>query len=280
MGQAPVKGQVRFGPLASESQFEQCAELQKAVWGFTRSDLVSARMLATSQRYGGTLIGAFESPDSLVGFVFSFPALWREQRLEHSHMLAVLPRCQNRGIGSSLKQRQRKAVLQKEIELITWTFDPLVAKNAYINLQKLGVRVCRYYHNLYGESTSSKLHQLGTDRFLAEWKLAGGSSSRKKGRNGPLIIRVSESRRGLWPEARDVGRSDSLLLIEIPSDIQRLINDYPEAARRWRTTTREVFSHYLSQDYTVTGFERRKDTTGQLRTFYVIEHEEPDDATE
>lgn len=272
MGQAPVRNFPDYRPLCSGEEFEQCADLQSEVWGFAERDIVSARMLATCHRFGATLIGAFGSSDRLIGFVFGFPATDGGERLEHSHMLAVLPEFQNQGVGKRLKVLQREAALEKGLKRITWTFDPLVAKNAYLNLEKLGVVVRRYYENLYGESTSSELHSgLGTDRFLAEWHLQGeGEPARQRGNPVPVI--AASQQEVLVPLDADLLRTEETLLAEIPSDIQELKRKDPEVAERWRQVTRKVFQHYLEAGYAITGLLRR-DEEGKTRTSYVLRKE-------
>ena len=165
--------QFQIREIEGSSELEACALLQVETWGFDKLDVVSSSMLASCQRHGGVLLGAFEPAATLIGFVFSLPAPLGGRSIQHSHMLAVHSGYRDRGVGVSLKMAQQQRVLELGQDLITWTFDPLESKNGHLNLNKLNAVVNRYYVNLYGEKTSSELHSaLGTDRFLAEWNLA------------------------------------------------------------------------------------------------------------
>jgi predicted GNAT superfamily acetyltransferase len=88
-------------------------------------------------------------------------------------MVGVDPEFRGRGIGQALKLAQKQAVLAQGLDLMRWTFEPLAAENATLNLAKLGAEAVAYIPNLYGDATTSPLHQgLGTDRLLVEWRLA------------------------------------------------------------------------------------------------------------
>jgi len=151
-------------------ELEACVHLQKEVWGFNDIDIVPARVFLVASKIGGQVIGAFRG-DELVGYTLSIPGNRDGHVYLHSHMLAVKESCRNLGLGRKLKLAQRADALEKGIELIEWTFDPLEIKNAYLNIVKLGAIARRYNINQYGSFSSPLQGGLPSDRLVAEWWL-------------------------------------------------------------------------------------------------------------
>lgn len=161
---------VTLRALHDVDEFEACVQLQKQVWGFDDADLVPVRMFVVAHKVGGQVFGAFDQP-RLVGYALALPGDRNGHLYLHSHMLAVAPEYRNAGLGRLLKLRQREDALERGIDLMEWTFDPLEIKNAYFNIERLGAIARRYVPNQYG-ITSSALHAgLPTDRLVAEWWL-------------------------------------------------------------------------------------------------------------
>jgi predicted GNAT superfamily acetyltransferase len=155
--------------LTTIPEFEQCLELQREGFGWSDADLMPVRFFIVTHHIGGLVLGAYEG-DKLVGFLSSIPGIRDDFFYWHSHMLVVSQIYRNKGVGSRLKFSQREYAIKRGIRLIEWTFDPLEARNAYFNFQKLGVIVRRYHPNLYGEATGMQ-GGLPTDRIVAEWWL-------------------------------------------------------------------------------------------------------------
>jgi predicted GNAT superfamily acetyltransferase len=131
---------------------------------------VPEAIFGVAGKTGGQVLGAFQH-DKLIGFALSFSAQSKTRTYLHSHMVAVVPKYQNQGVGRLLKLAQRQEALERGVDLIEWTFDPFQIKNAYFNIARLGAIVRRYIPNCYGR-TSSPLHGgLPTDRLVAEWWL-------------------------------------------------------------------------------------------------------------
>jgi predicted GNAT superfamily acetyltransferase len=147
--------------LTSTEEFEACLDLQRDGFGWSEVELMPTRFFVVSRHIGGLVLGAFED-DTLVGFLSAIPGLKSDMPYWHSHMLAVRHARRDSGIGFQLKQVQKERALKQGIRLIEWTFDPLASRNAYFNIEKLGVIVRRYYPEFYGE---------GGDRLIAEWWL-------------------------------------------------------------------------------------------------------------
>ena len=272
--------------LLCAEDLPDCVELQQLVWNFDRNDLVSDQMLATCQNYGGILLGARMSDGSLGGFAFSFPAIWKEQIHQHSHMLAVREELQDRGIGIALKFAQYKEARLRGFQMLTWTFDPLETKNAHLNLNKIGVIVQHYYINLYGEQTSSELHSgLGTDRFLAEWVIEKDNLSTNicfqlkpdEMLSYPQIMptRIFEHK-WLAPDTPNLTEMAPRLLVEVPKDIQGLKRHSLKLAMDWRLQIRKVFTLYFSRGYQVSRLLISSDCEkdNNSRMFYLLEVQE------
>ena len=151
-------------------EFQACVDLQREVWGFSDADLIPVRMFVVASKIGGQVLGAFAGA-SLIGFALSIPGSRNGRTYLHSHMLAVHAAYRNAGLGQRLKLAQRDDAVARGFELMEWTFDPLEIKNAYLNIEKLGVIVRRYTLNQYGISSSPLQGGLPTDRCVAEWWL-------------------------------------------------------------------------------------------------------------
>ena len=227
-------------------------------------------------------MGAFDD-DTMIGFVFGVPAIHYGRPSQHSHMLAVLPEYRNHNIGFKLKIAQREEALRRNIDLITWAFDPLQSKNAHLNINKLGVIACSYDINLYGESSSSKLHSgLGTDRLLAEWWLVSDKvktvidgqiqdAVKKVPTTGSNINRTERDEQGfLIPVEPNLTLTDDVLLLEIPDDIDKMKVSNIDAAHRWRALIQKTFLHYFNAEYYVDSFQVERE--GNIRrVYYVLE---------
>ena len=149
-------------------------KLQQEVWGCNDLEVVPALHMIAALQVGAIVVGAFDG-GSLIGFAYGFPGFEGEHRVIHSDMLAVRSSWRDRGIGRALKLAQREGALARGVDRITWTFDPLQTRNAFLNFEKLGVVADRYLRDFYGQ-TSSPLHAGGTDRLWVTWHLNGRPS--------------------------------------------------------------------------------------------------------
>src|SRR5690554_3674198 len=140
---------------ATLEEFRACVELQRETWGAGFDECVPAAILKVSQRVGGVTAGAFDGEGRLLGFVFGLTGLERGRPVHWSHMLAVRPEWRDVGLGRRLKAYQREAVRGLGVDTILWTFDPLVARNAHLNLNRLGVQVVEYVPDMYGATGSA-----------------------------------------------------------------------------------------------------------------------------
>ena len=220
--------------LESLDDFNETLRLQKRIWGFDESDTVAPRLFGVFSRIGGSSLGAFLD-GGLVGYTLAFAAFKPNRKAYwHSHMAGVDPSIHNLGIGRKLKLRQREEALAAGLDLIEWTFDPLQARNAYFNIEKLGTAVDAYIPNFYGVTTSELHGYLPTDRLVAAWHL-----------RSPSVVDHLAGRR---PE-----QGECAMRIEIPARISEIPR--PEAAEIQRKV-REQFQTALGKGLRVTGFDR------------------------
>ena len=151
-------------------ELRRAVALQQEVWNFNDAELVPLRLFVVAEKVGGQVLGAFDDGE-MVGFALAVPGVRGPHSYLHSHMLAVRKEYRNGGLGRRIKLFQREEALERGIELIEWTFDPLEIKNSYLNIEKLGAIVRRYTINQYGITTSPLQGGLPTDRLIAEWWL-------------------------------------------------------------------------------------------------------------
>jgi predicted GNAT superfamily acetyltransferase len=162
--------------------------LQKEVWACNDLEVVSGVHMTAARAVGAILLGAFDGGE-MIGFSYGFAGFEGAHRVIHSDMLAVRETWRDRGVGRALKLAQRDAALARGVDRITWTFDPLQTRNAFLNFEKLGVIADRYLRDFYGE-TSSPLHAGGTDRLWATWYLRERPSYRDAAERIPVTTRA------------------------------------------------------------------------------------------
>jgi predicted GNAT superfamily acetyltransferase len=240
-------------------EVKQVEEVEREVWGISDRDITPLTHLVAAKEAGGVLIGAFDDA-ALVGFAYGFIGYEQREMTLHSHMLAVKVAYRGRNLGYRLKLAQREQAMKLGIGRMTWTFDPLQSLNAHFNFSKLGVVSDQYKINFYGESTSSFLHQAGTDRLWVSWLL---DSRRVKDRiqgmpeNKPFgcdkltpLIRIGEDR---LPRTEDIDKllEQKQAVIEIPCQ-----QTNPGSAISWREATRHAFSQALAVGFLVQEFYR------------------------
>jgi len=260
--------------VRTHEEFVACVELQSATWGANFSEKVPATILKISQRLGGVTAGAFATDGTLVGFVYGMTGVEDGALVHWSDMLAVRAGMQNHGLGRRLKSFQREVVRALGVTRMYWTYDPLVARNAHFNINRLGARVSEYVTDMYGTHTGSAMHSgVGTDRFIVEWPItsancgAPSASGTIAGRTADPAPVLNEG--AIDGRAVDVARFDdalpTALRIEIPQDIARVQAESKADAILWRATTREAFQWALARGYHVDWFEHDAETG---RDFY------------
>src|SRR5439155_9004142 len=174
---AELKPAVCLRLLSSVDDCRACVELQRDVWGWDQADIVPATLLHVVDYVGGLVAGAFDPNSILLGFVFGITGIRDGEIVHWSHMLGVREAARNMGVGRMLKEYQRRVLAERGVARIYWTFDPLQAKNAYFNLNRLGAHVVEYVPDMYGV-TGSPLHLgLATDRLVVCLSTVGRNRS-------------------------------------------------------------------------------------------------------
>ena len=223
--------------LATLDEFAAAVRLQRDIWGFEDVELLPLRLFVVASKIGGQVLGAFDG-GKMVAFCLCIPGLKPGGRAYlHSHMLGVMPKYRDTGLGRKLKLKQRDYALASGVDLIEWTFDPLEIKNAFFNIERLGAIVRRYVHNQYGR-TSSHLHgSLPTDRLVAEWWI--------RSRRAEALF-LSKRFDHPAPQAR----------VLVPRDIAEIRERDPERAREIQASLGEQFEEHFRAGLAVVGFER------------------------
>lgn len=239
---AIVKDGIEIRQCHSLDEFEDGVRLERVIWG--EEITVPAPIFVVADHTGGQVIGAFDG-EKLVGMTLALAGFRGTLRFLHSHMTAVLPEYQNRGVGRRLKLFQRQDALKRGIPLVEWTFDPLELKNAHFNLVRLGAVARRYIPDCYGV-TESPLHAgLPTDRLVAEWWLDS--------------VRVKEILAGNLPPA-----NPGVQRISIAANISELKKRDRASGERVQALTRQHFLKLFGKEFVATGVENRGDTTDYL----------------
>ena len=277
---APVDMPLQFSirDLAGMDDMKACEEIQKEVWGFIELDIVPAGLLAVMGHYGAVTAGAFVG-GRMAGFVCGFPGYGKGAPFHHSHMLAVRPEFQGAGIGLALKWAQADRVLAQGIRRVNWTFDPLQARNAHLNINHLGCLASVYRLNVYGNSDSPLHGGLPTDRLEPDWRLDSERVARAR-RGGlipvpgipdlPQANRIRFRTDGLAEMGDPVTLAETEganeVLFSIPHDFNDLLRRDLGLAMDWRMKGREVLTWLFRRGHEVVGFHRAgRDAAYRLR---------------
>ncbi|MEO8621426.1 MAG: hypothetical protein ABI625_10195 [bacterium] len=258
---------VGIRPIASLAEFRACVDLQAEVWGPEYTDNVPASLLQVATYVGGIVLGAFTGDDELVGFLFGLTGIDGKEIVHWSHLLGVRDVARNMGVGRLLKEAQRNELARRGVTRMSWTFDPLVAKNAYLNLNRLGARVVDYVPNMYGTTTSPLHYGIATDRLIVSVDTLASAPPRAAfapNASRPAVLTPAMQDDDVAP---DRAAPPDELWIEIPNDIRQVIERTPAAAVAWRESVREHFLWALAHGYEVKGLQREPVTS---RSFYLL----------
>ena len=257
-------------------EFEAIEWLQAKIWG-TALGVTPGIFLFIIAKEGGVVLLALDNGEP-VGFNYGIIGLAEGNRVKlASHQTGVLPAYQDRGLGRRLKLVQRKAALAKNLDRITWTFDPLQWRNARLNLSKLGAVCNTYVPNLYGEMEDVLNQGLPSDRFNVDWWLSSEHVVRRlegqtiapdlSSLDCPVLNAATTSKHGfaLPPDSCDLPLGQ-FCLVEVPTDIAILKRKAPDIALQWRLQTRKIFTAAFSTGYTAVDLLRR-----QGRNYYLLQ---------
>jgi len=224
--------------LTSPDDMDTIGTVFQQVWG-TATPIVTVELLMAVSHAGGYVAGAFESGHA-VGASFGFLADHRGERALHSHVTGILPGVQHHGVGRLMKNHQRAWAAERGIPWIVWTFDPLVRRNAWFNIEVLGAHVIGYLENFYGTMTDSINAHDESDRLVVAWPTSDDTNR----------------------TASPVGAVTTNVLT--PEDIVVLRRTEPDTAADWRRRVRNQLEPLIDAGGIITGFTRDGS--------YVVEH--------
>ena len=248
----PERAALDVRPVASLAEYRACAALQAEVWG-ADFECVPASVLQVATYVGGLCLGAFLPGGELCGLVFGLSGSQDGVPLHWSHLLAVRESARNLGVGRRLKERQRELLASRGIPEMRWTFDPMIVKNAHLNLNRLGARVVKYVPDMYGITESPLHHGLATDRLVVAWSTSPAATPAPQAGDDVLV---------------PGDRRPATVWIEVPTEFQRLIEQSPRSARAWHGAVRDHFLWAVGDGYAVTALHRDPVTS---RSYYVLE---------
>jgi predicted GNAT superfamily acetyltransferase len=269
---------ISIHPVTTVEECRIIEQLQIDIWGCRELEVAPDHFVLTMAKEGGVVLLARDEADRPIGFAYGFIGLTEDNRFKlASHQVGVLPAYQDRGLGYQLKLAQREATLARDLDLITWTFDPLQGRNARFNLRKLGVVCNTYLCDLYGSMRDELNQGLPSDRLKVDWWLA----------TDYVIQRLTNPTTEVWPpdlvcsiinevtflenglpvppDTFDLPGTD-FCLVEIPTDIQHLKTEALELAIKWRLHTRQVFEVLFDRGYTAIDLLRREG-----RNYYLLQ---------
>jgi len=217
----------------------------------------------------------------MVGVLFGISALDNGRPYHYSHITGVARSHQSKGIGFKLKLAQREHVVKSGQTVVTWTYDPLQARNAYFNIRKLGAICNTYYRNLYGRLDDSLNRGRLTDRFEVEWHVKSKRVTERIRGSRPVSLAeiLAEGAEPVnWTKNTSYGQrlpvsarlrlKGSRLLVEIPRNITRVRDVSLSAANSWTLHARRIFESYFARGLAVTYVTIDDD---EDRIFYLLD---------
>jgi predicted GNAT superfamily acetyltransferase len=231
-------------------ELKACVALQREVFALPEIEISPVRHFIVTKNAGGFTLGAYDRGE-LVGFTLSVPAILRDQRAFYSHMTAVKRGYQSAGIGARLKWEQRLRALSESVEYIKWTFQPVLARNAFFNLEKLGAEIREYEPNFYGTDYPAE-HKEGdglgidSDRLFAEWHLSSDK----------VAMRATGEE---FTEERPL-----LEEIEIPNNWDELVSNEPKKAIEEQARIKDSFKAAFASGMVCRGFRRDEERPAYL----------------
>lgn len=246
-------------PLATLEAVQAGEALFATVWRSPTAPPFAAEIMRALEHAGSYVVGAYDGP-TMVGASAGFLGMGPDGRPRlHSHISGVLPAAQGRQVGWALKLHQREWALARDIHQITWTFDPLVRRNGWFNLGKLGAEGVEYLVDFYGPMKDGINAGDHTDRLFVVWDLlspaavaaAEGSPLTPSLVGGALVLEEQDDKPVAGLEA-----GDGPALVRLPADIERLRIDVPDVAREWRLAVRAALEPLLAGGRRVTGVTR------------------------
>jgi predicted GNAT superfamily acetyltransferase len=237
--------------LTEMDELQQAADLLAAIWGYPQDQgPVTPELLRALAHSGNYVAGAWDGAE-LIGASAGFLGLHDDELHLHSHISGVAPAHQGTQVGFSLKQHQRGWASERGVTAIQWTFDPLVRRNAYFNLTKLGARIVGYEPHFYGVMRDAVNAGDETDRAVVRWAVEGDGAGAPRSTEGVVVLRADDDGSPI------VDKSDAAVLRAwVPEDVVELRHRDPEQALAWRGALRDTMGAALADGYAATAITR------------------------
>lgn len=269
------RGEIEIRPVATVAEYRACQDVQRRAWGIVEDGyIVPVATMISVQHAGGLVLGAFAA-ERLVGFAFGYLGRVEGQWALYSQLAGVDPAVQGRGVGERLKHAQRAWTREQGLALVAWSFDPLQAANANLNLHRLGATARTYLVNYFGERSDALNAGAETDRLLVTWPADDGEHQfvREEEPALPLLAGAIRADGLLVPSETLTPLDDDAwspaLSIEIPSALGALRAADPQLAGRWQEAVRAAFLRAFAAGYVAHDFQR-DDAEGRPRTRYLL----------
>lgn len=237
---------------------EELIEVQKIEYAVWKMNPIPLHQTFTALKNGGILLGAFNH-NRMIGYLYSFPGFDAGAVHLCSHMLGILPAYQVDGLGEKMKIKQAEIARELGYPMITWTFDPLESRNAYLNLHKLGAIGASYEPNYYGAMHDGLNEGLPSDRIKIHWNMSEIKQKqthyfeRRK-----LLLDAGEDGAPIVTEVykRADFHEENVYFIAIPTGFQEIKQADFELAKQWRLKTRDVFQTLFDEGLQATDLLR------------------------
>ena len=250
--------------ITSYDDLKGIEALQTAVWQFEPMAVTPRHVFIAAIRSGGLVLGAFDEQDTFIGFALAFQGERNNRPCLYSHLVGILPSMQSQGVGYDLKMQQRKYGLELGFESIIWTFDPMLAKNARLNIGKLGGKVYSFLPNAYG-SSAFKLYGRGfpTHRFELCWHLKQTNApDEPSGINGISVIDTTNIEHPKVLSDLLYNPNGQTLKLPIPAHHLAMRVNEPYLAHSWQESACHCADVLLKHGYSIQDF-RSTDTYGE-----------------
>jgi predicted GNAT superfamily acetyltransferase len=266
MTRAPTEDATRAAVTVRDvrgaDELRACQELQRRAWGITEDGYVMpVATMASAQRVGGLILGAFDANRKLIGFAFGFLGKLNGRYILWSQLTGVHPAHQSTGVGRLLKLEQRRRARDMGLEAVVWAFDPLQASNAAFNLGVLGATSRMYEEDMYGSRTDALNVGMATDRLLAEWSTSGEPGGLTAAWSDAIDALQTEPHEGFRYDrvasVHEIAPEVTHLKIEIPPNLVSVKAHAPPAAvREWQLAVRSAFQAAFAKGFVAVGFTR------------------------
>jgi predicted GNAT superfamily acetyltransferase len=252
--EAAEAANVELRPLTSLGQFDDAISIMVATWG--EFQLPPREVMTALAHSGNVPLGAYDG-DRLVGFVLGWAGVDGGGLHVHSHMLAALPERRHRGVGYALKLGQRAQALDQGVHVARWTFDPLVARNAWFNLGKLGAVADEFGRDFYGAMSDEINRGDRTDRLVVRWDLDPDPTPGVWPEGLPTVLAADGEPNGPLPVTRSAPVAAGGV-VEVPREHQELRRRDPALASRWRDATAEALEACFGEGLIAGAFDKER----------------------